>query len=516
MVAGCGAGDAVDPPSDVSALSSGGETVATSGGSLRGARSDEVLTFLGIPYAEPPTGKNRFRPSVPAAPWSGVKSADAYGPACMQLDLVTGKPTGSEDCLTLNVWTPATRGQRPVMVFIHGGGELIGAANQRGLIGNLYDGADLARRQDAVVISFNYRLGPFGFLAHPAIAGANHGLYDAVLALQWVQKNAAAFGGDPSHVLLFGESAGAFNTCALVASPLARGLFSSALMESGNCGAPTKEERYPRGRELATEVGCNDLECLQNAPADAITKAGGSFFSMTPRDRPIEPRSIAYLSFGPSVDGALLPQAPIDALRDGRHNHVPLVIGTNRDEVSLFAAIPGEIPLTCGDYKARLEKNFGAFAEQVLKRYPCSVLNPVSGHDAYVKVISGAFFTCPSRRAARAAASSQTEPVYRYLYTHRFDYGPLWLLGPAHTMELPFVFRSFGALGYLPTPGEKRLSERIQQRWAAFARTGNPNVADEVAWLEYGADDAALVLDTTESTLRGYDREGCDLWDTVQ
>ena len=223
--------------------------VATDKGLVKGMTAGSGLAFLGIPFGKPPTGSLRFMPPEPADCWSDVADATHYGNTCAQWN---GIVIGSEDCLNLNVWTPAlpssTSTPLPVIVWMYGGGNLLGGTNfglsEFGLGQNVYDGQARANAQHAVVVSFNYRVGVLGFLAHPALKAANpenttgnYGLLDALLALQWVQDNAAAFGGDNTHVMLFGQSAGAFNTCALVASPLAHGLFSSALMESGNCAA---------------------------------------------------------------------------------------------------------------------------------------------------------------------------------------------------------------------------------------------------------------------------------------
>jgi para-nitrobenzyl esterase len=441
-------------------------------------------------------------------------------------------PTGSEDCLSLNVWTPslapAPQAQRPVMVFVYGGGNVIGATNQQLLGGNLYDGTALANAQDVVVITFNYRLGALGFLAHPSLSEAsrdkrsgNYGLFDALLALRWVQANAANFGGDAQRVMLFGESAGAFNTCALVGSPLAKGLFSAALMESGNCSAPLMTDRYAAAGDFAKRVQCDGVpdvvSCLKSAPLDQVVVNSGSLYDLIPGDNPTDPKTIGDLPFGASVDGYLLPASPLDALRKGMHNHIPLVLGSNMDEFAVFSVVPNAVPTTCQAYQDRLKANFGPLADQVFAHYPCSILDPVSGHDAYIKAISAALFTCPSRRAVAAAAGSQAEPVYRFLFTHHYDYGALLPLGAFHTAELEFVFNSFNALSYLPTPGESALSARIQSRWSGLARASLPDGPAGISWPQYNpALDNALALDTNDSVVNGFDAEGCDFWDSVQ
>ncbi|MGQ0507093.1 MAG: carboxylesterase/lipase family protein, partial [Myxococcaceae bacterium] len=496
-------------------------TVATTDGLVKGEKNGDVLTFLGIPYAKPPLGDRRFEISTRHACWSGVRDTTGYGPSCVQPDLITGAPTGSEDCLSLNVWTPATTPKRPVLVFIHGGGEIVGGTNQTLFVGNLYNGEKLAKKQDAVVVSFNYRLGPLGFLAHPALKGGNYGLYDALLALRWVQANAARFGGDPSKVMLFGESAGAFNVCALVASPLGKGLFSSALMQSGNCDAPSLDQRYPSALAVAKKLNCEGVKdvkaCLQSATIEDIVAAGGSLMDATPGSATINPKTLGHLPYGAVVDGTLLTKTPLEALRDGTHNHVPFVIGTNEDEYATFSIVPGAVPTTCLEYESRVHSNFGALADKVIDLYSCNWLNPIAGRDAYIRLISDALMTCPSRRALQAVSKSQTQPAYRYLYTHRYGYGPLFALGAFHAGELPFVFGTFTALGYVPLPSERDLSETIQTRWVALARTGAPTGATQLDWPRYNpAVDNALTLDTTESVINHFEKAGCDFWDSVQ
>jgi para-nitrobenzyl esterase len=329
---------------------------------LRGAVRGKVsagggsVSFKGIPYAEPPTGARRFRAPISHACWSGVRDAFAYGSECAQAG-VTGAATGDEDCLSLNVWVPSSSsGALPVLYFIHGGAEIVGGSNQQLGTGNLYDGQALAERQHAIVVTTNYRLGALGFLAHPALdaenasgrRSGNYGLLDLLSSLRWVKKNIASFGGDPARVMIFGESAGALNTCVLVASPQAAGLFSSALMESGGCAAPSTVDREKSGNVLATSVGCAEkpdvAACLRGKPAADLVSASAGLTDLLASDL----LHTWDMPYGPNVDGYVLTEAPLSAFKSGRYNHVPFAVGSNAHEMELFIT-PGQVN-TCYDY----------------------------------------------------------------------------------------------------------------------------------------------------------------------
>jgi para-nitrobenzyl esterase len=314
---------------------------------------------------------------------------------CAQAPALGTGTVGSEDCLTLNVWTPSSRGPSaslPVLVFIYGGGFELGSSNEQlipGLTGNLYDGRTLAETQKVVVVTYNYRLAALGFLAHPALsaespngASGNYGLLDGISALKWVQRNARAFGGDPSRVMLFGESAGAISTCSLLASPLAHGLFSSALMESGWCAAAPLTRRYTRGQHIAQAVGCAAVPdvaaCLRAVSVDSIVQADGSPFGLVTDliNGPIDLSIYHDLHFGPTVDGYVLPDAPLSLIAQGKHNHVPVVMGSNSQEGAMFA-LPWTIT-SCSDYSNRLALNVGALAPEFEAAFPCNLFDPTA------------------------------------------------------------------------------------------------------------------------------------------
>lgn len=505
--------------------------VVTLRGALRGKTNagDASVSFLGIPYAEPPTGALRFRAPLSHACWSGVKDALAYGSECAQAAL-TGGATGDEDCLSLNVWVPSaslpatgkTSGALPVLFFIHGGAEIAGGSNQTLGTGNLYDGQALAEREHAVVVTTNYRLGSLGFLAHSALdaenpAGrrsGNYGILDLVSSLTWVKKNIASFGGDASHVMIFGESAGALNTCVLVASPLAAGLFSSALMESGGCAAPTTASRETAGNALSTKVGCANepdvAACLRGKSAADLVNGSAGLTDLLASDL----LHTWDMPYGPSVDGYVLTEEPMSAFKSGHYNHQPFAIGSNANEMELFIT-PGSVN-TCSDYESMVKTRLGPLATQALTLYPCtSYLLP---RMAIVALATDAAFTCGARRIARAVASSPSAPpVFRYYYTHVRDYGPMAALRAAHTAELPFVFQTWSSTeAYVATPAESALSDSMEGYWARLGATGDPNGGGALPWTAYQpANDNVIVFDDAISTTSAVNSAKCDFWDSV-
>jgi para-nitrobenzyl esterase len=516
-------GSAVSPACPV-APSTDPLVVATDRGLVKGVQAGTGFAFLGIPFAAPPVGSLRFMPPQAPACWSDVFDASNFGNTCAQWSPAGGGLIGSEDCLSINVWTPAlptaSSTPLPVLFWIYGGADLLGSSNWLGTYGQY-----LANSKNAVVVSFNYRVGAFGFLAHPALLAAtpeqttgNNGLLDAIAALHWVQRNIAAFGGDKNHVLMFGESAGAINTCALVASPRAAGLFSSALMESGNCAAEGLSYRYVRGEAEVAAVGCalasDVVGCLQNVPVDTILVAGGgtfigSFVSQLLTTNS-DPAHAEDMPWGATVDGYVLNDTPEATIQAGAHNHVPLVIGTNAIELAgMFPQMFPQQPIqNCVAYDAFGVALFPNLVVPLLQTFPCNPWDPPSAFNQAVRLVGDGVFTCPSRRALRGAASTQSEPVYRYLFTHG---------AAVHTAEVPYVFGDIGT--YLPagSPAELTLQDQIESYWVNLAATGNPNGAGLPTWNAYNPDaDNALVLDTPIGNTSGIESQGCAFWDSVQ
>jgi para-nitrobenzyl esterase len=374
--------------------------VTTASGPVRGTREGASRAWKGIPYAAPPLGSLRFRAPQPPAAWSEVRDATAFGSGCVatSVDLQSGGNQvigGDEDCLTLNVWAPSQppAAPAPVLVFIHGGFYQQGSsADTFGDVPS-YDGAYLTSHQPVVVVTINYRLGALGFLASAALAAAdpdhragNYGLLDQIAALRWVSANIAAFGGDPARFLVFGQSAGGLSVCNLLASPLAAGLFSRALIESGGCYAYPRATALLVGARVVRAVGCQGAAdvpaCLRAVPAALVATA-------------VAPYSWAY-EFAPSVDPGVLEQ-PMAVLAAGRSNPVPVVIGTNANELGSMMSAYVDSPIrTDADYRAALAAEFGAaLGDRVYARYrPASTA--ARGRPSSPR---GATQTSPARRA---------------------------------------------------------------------------------------------------------------------
>ncbi len=383
-------------PGAAAAAMSSPLVVQTDKGAVRGTLSGGVREFLGIPYAAPPVGALRWRAPRPAAPWAGVRDATSPGKLCAQFGSPgSGNPNTStnEDCLYLNVDTPRTvRGRLPVMVWIHGGGFTGGA-------GSIYDGKVIAEQGNVIVVTINYRLGAFGFLALPSLdaespgLSGDYGLEDQQAALRWVQRNSVAFGGNPRNVTIFGESAGGAAVCENMTSPTAAGLFQRVIAESGclgeTSGRPAAEQN---GAAFAGRLGCNDAAtaaaCLRGKSASDVLTAGASG------------------AWSPVVGGAVLPLPPAQALASGRYDHVPLLQGTNHDEGRLFAGLRFDAsgaPLTAAHYPAVIQAQVGAAnAPMVLDAYPLSSRR-AAGSTATSSATRTRWTTLGCRSASRSA-----------------------------------------------------------------------------------------------------------------
>lgn len=539
------AGDGSEAPDAgavcTTATVSGPTIVNTSAGALRGALEDGTLIFRGIPYAEPPTGDRRFRPPEDKTCWSGVRDALEFGHDCPQIPLLgDGEVEGDEDCLVLNVWAPAAPRPdgklRPVMFFIHGGGNFFGSSDMVLAQVNLYDGKALSK-QDVVVVTINYRIGALGFLAHPDLmgeaggaGGTNWGHLDQLAALRWVQANIAAFGGDAAQVTVFGESAGGMAVCALLASPLAKGLFSAAIMESGGCTASTPAQRLPLASRIVAEVGCTGAAdvpaCLRQVPASAYVKAVTLLENLNHFGYGLD------LAFEAIIDGHLLTEPPLDSIAAGRFNKVPFMIGSNTDEFELFALmIPQSLFSSCSAYTSLIRGELGSAADMLLAAYPCT--RDQDAHAAFVALATDGLFTCPAREIARVMVKQV--PTYRYLFSYvRAD--PFFkALRAFHSSELAFVFGSYVHPSYTPPASEDALGDQMQRYWARFAEAHDPNgpkspndpsgaagagrgmtASSTVSWPAYDpAADDALRLDVPLSRTNGVRTANCDLWDKL-
>ena len=491
------------------------DSVLTEQGVLRGVVDGATRSFKGVPYAAPPVGALRWRPPAAPACYGAVRDALSYGSACPQLD-AGGAFTGDEDCLTLNVWTPTgAAGPLPVLFFMHGGGNFQGSSAELTAQGTrIYDGAWLAEHGPAVVVTINYRLGVLGFLAHPALASedahhstGDYGLLDQIAALGWVHRNIASFGGDPSRVMLFGESAGGLDTCALLASPLAEGLFSRALVESGGCVAATSAVAQNGGTMLAANAMCagsaDVLACLRALSTDAVVRA-------LPGTTGLIPGAAGY-RYQPVVDGYVLPEAPLAAIAAGRRRQVPVIVGTNRDEHAFFyPPTMGRGMMTDAQYRAMVMAQFPMGYVAALALYPSAAFP--SPYFAYVDMISDATFTCPTRTIARSLLMNSTQPVRRYLFTRGLT-GAAAAYGAAHAFELPYVFHN------LPpgsTTDQAQLADAMAGYWTRFAATGDPNGGGAPSWPAYDAtSDPYLQFDATITAGQRLSALRCDAWDRV-
>ncbi len=452
-------------------------SVETNTGRVQGRETSRGQAFLGIPYAEPPVGALRWRAPQPAKPWAGVREATRTGPGAPQrsgfsrrvVGWLGGAAATSEDCLTLNVWTPACDGaRRPVMVWLHGGAFAIGTGGAA-----VYDGARIARGGDVVVVTLNYRLGALGSLSLRGLAphadfAANCGLRDQLAALAWVRENIERFGGDPARVTLFGESAGAMSVATLLGTPAARGLFQQAIAQSGaahHCSRPETAERVAATLLGELGIAAQDAERLREVPVEALLEA---------QVRTASKLGVVHgtLPWQPAIDGDLLAESTLCAIARGAGARVPLLLGTNRDEWDLFLL---------GDPKAR------RMDEAALRRRFERVLPSDAAAEAsalYAEVYAGrsprarwgAFqtdrvFRAPAERLATAHGAHQPAT-----WTYLFTWAPPLArgrIGACHALELPLVFGTLRhpALALLFSGGHA-LSRRIQHRWAEFAHTG--------------------------------------------
>jgi para-nitrobenzyl esterase len=398
------------------------------------------------------------------------------------------------------------------MVFIHGGGNVIGSAREEIEAGRvLYDGASLAGATGNVVVTVQYRLGPLGGLVHPGLdaeapdsRSGNYGLEDLVAALKWVQRDVGAFGGDKGRVMIFGESAGGLNVCALLASPGAAGLFHSALIESGGCVADSRATALATGATLTANSGCSGAA---DVAACLRAKTAAELLAALP---PVVSVSGGQPPYQPNVDGTLLPDVPLEVIRGGQHNRVPVAIGANADETGQ------EVPLTFSDadYQAFLDNTIvnPEVRAQVAAIYSAAAFG--SSRKAYVALTSDVKFICPSRTIARVLTTAQSEAVYRYFFTEVPDAPGTIPYGAFHGLELLFVFGVLDVRGYAPTSAERALAAAMQRYWGSFAATREPVAAGEAAWTRYDpARDNHLVLESGAVRLAdGVNTARCDFW----
>jgi para-nitrobenzyl esterase len=462
----------------------GAEPVRTEGGLVQGTVEDGLRVYRGIPFAAPPVGELRWRAPKPAPKWEGVLAADKFGPACVQSNpALANMPAPSEDCLYLNVWSPAKSAAErlAVLVWIHGGGFTAGATMER-----LYHGENLARK-GVVVVSIGYRLGSLGFLAHPGLSAesdrrvsGNYGLLDMIAGLQWVQRNIAAFGGNPQRVTIFGESAGGIAVSMLCASPLAKGLFHGAISQSGGSFGPIRAggggpgenmqglaDAEKAGEAWAAAAGAKTVAELRALPAEKILAAGRTQRGTT----------------WPIVDGYVIPDDQYKLYQAGRYNDTPILVGYNSDEGASFSP-----PRTPEAYVENVRQRFGPFAEQLIKLYP-----PGEGSVAKSArdLMRDAAFGWHTWTWARLQSKTGKSKAFLYYFDQHPQYpadSPRAGFGAAHGAEVPYVFQHFdiGGPNRPPATAEDRaISDAMATYWTNFAKSGDPNGGGLPSWPEY-------------------------------
>ena len=489
----CGAAPDPMPPADAGTMEDAGADsdagvdagrpslpfeVQTTSGPIVGQRTDAgIEQYLGIPYAAAPVGPLRWKPTEPHAAWTEPRDATRFGPTCPQDSDRDAGGSQSEDCLFLNVWTPGAdaTAKRPVMVFIHGGGFKNGSGSRE-----TYAGSTLPAR-DVVQVTFNYRLGILGFLAHPLLTAegvdhrsGNYGLLDQQAALRWVRDNIAAFGGDPANVTLFGESAGSISVCTHLLAPASNQLFARAIGESGSCVTTrtTLSAAEALGSAFAQQVHCTSLECLRGLTVDQVTAV------------PASPDTDFGLGIAtPNVDGVVLPELPALALAAGHLNAVDGFIGgVNRDEATLF---------TIGhaiESKAALDATLAAMFPHHVADIEAMYLSGTAYKKAYDDFTTDLLFVCPTRQQL-AGLSAAGVPTFAYRFEKETAAGTLSGLGVFHGSELDFVF------GVPKLTGAARtLSNRMQDWWTGFARTGVPGAP----WAPFAGDGYLRIDDVSE------------------
>ena len=511
--ASTGADPGTTPSADEGGTEDEGPAVQLNDGRIVGEAVAGVDVFRGIPFAAPPVGDLRWKPPQQPDPWQGDLDATKAGNKCPQFNLfIGGAYEGKEDCLYLNLWVPNPRPATPmpVMVWIHGGAFVVGEGGNP-----TYDGSHLARTGGVIIVTFNYRLGTLGFMAHEAltaeapdyVSSGNYGLEDQRAALRWVQENISQFGGDAGNVTIFGESAGANSVVMHLVSPPSAGLFHRAAVQS-TAGAgesfPTLEEAETMGADVTEELECeletDVLACLRDKDARTVQAA------LTGGD--------AALFFGdgrswlPNVDGVNLPEQPAELVAGGDVADVPVLLGTNGDEGTLFTFLGGPaVPTDDAEVRTWLSFLSSANVDAVLERYPL-------GDDsaaAIAEIVADAVFVCPTRRLARSLVESGNT-VWRYSFERPFNAPLLPNLGSFHSAEIPFVFQT-KFLGAGPEGEDLALSTAMGRYWTSFADSGDPN-GEGVTWPPYLRDtDPYLLLDSTISAETGLKEEICDFWD---
>ncbi len=515
------------------------DIVNTENGKLQGITEDGITYFKGIPYAAPPVGNLRWRPPQPAASWAGIRSAGQFGNDCMQWPIASEAKlyigaTLSEDCLFMNVWRPANKTEHalPVMVWIYGGGFVNGGTSMA-----VWGGTEFARG-GVIMVSFNYRLGRFGFFAHPALTRedpdgllGNYGYMDQIAALKWVQRNIVAFGGDPHNVTIFGESAGGISVHALITSPLTHGLFQKAIIESGtgrksgigDTNWPPTSPATTSNMQTAEAIGlafanskgisgedAEALEKLRGLPAETIVD-GLNMATM---------RNQSATYGGPMIDGKVVTEDPQIAYVAGKQPRIPVIVGANSAEVGVTLRIPRIA--TSFD---QLFAPFGAHTSAARKAYAPGQAEDLDAVTNCVR--SDASMVEPARFAARAM-SNTGQPVWEYRFSYVADSMRKTWTGAPHNTELPYVFNDLNAFIDFDTLSlrrdlnftseDEKMAQTMHAYWLQFAKTGNPNGPGLPNWPQYSQQTDVLMNFTNAGPVAQPDssKERLDLIEAIQ
>ncbi|MGO9588928.1 MAG: carboxylesterase/lipase family protein [Candidatus Acidiferrales bacterium] len=474
--------------------------VRTQAGLVQGTMQDGITVYKGIPFGAPPVGDLRWQAPQPPAPWKGVKETNKFAPACMQTPIVMpalgleSVPV-SEDCLYLNVWTPAKspKDKLAVMVWIYGGGFTIGGTSL-----SQYDGMNLAKK-GVVYVSIAYRLGLFGFFADPELSAeqgghsGNYGLLDQIAGLEWVQRNIARFGGDPHRVTIFGESAGGISVSMLAASPLAKGLFQGAISESGGNFAPARSDgeggenmaslatAEQTGAALLSKLDVKSIADARKLPAEVLLKAGGPGLGGT----------------WPNFDGYVLPGDQYNLYKAGRYNDTPVLIGWNADEGALFARTA-----TQSGYLASIHSGYGEYADKIISVYPGD--SDAGALRSARDMARDTLFGWGTWSWARLQSQTGKAKVFVYYFSHRPPYPDTpqfkdW--GAAHGSELSYVFENFSST-MSPSAADKAMADQVSSYWVNFAKTGDPNGSGLPTWPAFtDADQQVMNLNDPSHTI---------------
>lgn len=523
VLSGCGScnghrSKSVECPDEV-VSSAEATTVKTESGKIAGYIQDGIFIYKGIPYAK----AGRFMEPQPADKWEGVRSSRAYGPVSPQ-----GKRTGwysdeqafafhwddgfaNEDCLRANVWTPGINDgkKRPVMVWLHGGGYSAGSGQEL----PSYDGANLSKSGDVVVVSINHRLNVLGFLDLSAFGekyahSGNAGVLDIVAALKWVKNNIVTFGGDPDNVTIFGQSGGGGKVSTLLATPAAKGLFHKAIVQSGSM-LRTMEQKYSRkiGIKVAEILGIKpaNIDELQKVPYEELLAAGDAAVAEVRAEADKEGVSSFIFGWAPTVDGDVIPSQPFDPSAPAQSKDIPMMIGTTQHEFCMSTYVPALRTINKEDAVKYLQTRYGERTDDFLKAF--GVAYP--GYKPQDLVDVDFIFRPGAVEQAKIKAAQGGAPVYMYMFTWE---SPVLdgIFRSTHCMEIPFVFNNAVRHSTMTGGGEEavKLAEKMSEAWVNFARTGNPNTEKLPAWEPYTAKDGATMIFNNQCEIRhNHDKE---------